>query len=153
MTINVGDAAPGFSLLDQDGNEATLDGLNGHKALVVFFPFPFTGLCEAELCSIRDNLSALNDLDANVVAISCDTRFVHNKWASEQGFHFPILSDFWPHGETAKTYGVFNEEKGCAFRVSFVLDANGVVREIIDSGSMGVAREMDAYKEALAKIA
>ncbi len=151
MSVAVGDRAPNFELLDQDANEVTRASLEGRKALIVFIPFPFTGMCEAELCAIRDNLSELNDLDANVVAISCDTRHVHKKWATEQGFGFPLLSDFWPHGATARAYGSFNEEKGCANRVTYVLDDAGVVREIIDSGSLGVAREMDAYKTALGR--
>ena len=152
MPATVGERAPDFELLDQDANEVTRASLEGRKALIVFIPFPFTGLCEAELCAIRDNLARLNSLDANVVAISCDTRFVHKKWAAEQGFEFPVLSDFWPHGATAQAYGSFNEEKGSANRISYVLDQTGIVREIIDSGSLGVAREIEAYLEALARF-
>lgn len=152
MSVAVGDRAPNFELLDQDANDVSRASLEGRKSLIVFIPFPFTGLCEAELCSIRDNLARLNGMDANVVAISCDTRFVHKKWATEQGFEFPILTDFWPHGATARSYGSFNEEKGVANRMTYVLDETGVVREIIDSGSLGVAREMDAYMEALGKL-
>lgn len=152
MPVAVGDRAPSFELLDQDANEVSRASLEGRKSLVVFIPFPFTGICEAELCSIRDNLARLNGMDANVVAISCDTRFVHKKWATEQGFEFPLLSDFWPHGETARAYGSFNEGKGVANRMTYVLDEAGVVRDIIDSGSLGVAREMDAYVEALEKL-
>lgn len=152
MPATVGDRAPNFELLDQDANEVTRASLEGRKTLVVFIPFPFSGICEAELCAIRDNLAGLNSLDANVVAISCDTRFVHKKWAGEQGFEFPLLSDFWPHGATAREYGSFNEEKGVANRMTYVLDEAGIVREVIDSGSLGVAREMDAYMEALGKI-
>lgn len=152
MPATVGDRAPNFELLDQDANEITRASLEGRKTLVVFIPFPFSGICEAELCSIRDNLAGFNSLDAKVVAISCDTRFVHKKWAKEQGFEFPLLSDFWPHGATAREYGSFNEEKGVANRMTYVLDEAGIVREIIDSGSLGVAREMEAYVEALGKI-
>lgn len=152
MPLSVGEAAPDFSLLDQDGSPVTLDGLRGHKSLVVFIPFPFTATCQAELCSIRDNLVELNQLDANVASITCDTRHVHKKWSDEQGFTFPILSDFWPHGATARRYGVFNEDRGCANRVTFVLDADTVIRDVIDSGSLSVAREIEHYKEALARI-
>jgi peroxiredoxin len=152
MSVAVGDRGPDFELLDQDANEVTRASLEGRKSVIVFIPFPFSGICEAELCAIRDNLARLNSLDANVVAISCDTRFVHKKWAEEQGFGFPVLSDFWPHGATAKTYGSFNEEKGTANRMTYVLDETGIVREIIDSGSLGVAREIEAYMEALARF-
>lgn len=152
MPIAVGDRAPNFELFDQDANEVSRASLEGRKSLIVFIPLPFSGICEAELCSIRDNLARLNGLDANVVAISCDTRFVHKKWATEQGFEFPLLSDFWPHGATARAYGSFNEDKGIANRVTYVLDDAGVVREVIDSGSLGVAREMEAYVEALSSF-
>ncbi|MDH3260055.1 MAG: redoxin domain-containing protein [Acidimicrobiia bacterium] len=152
MSVTAGDRAPNFELFDQDANEVSRASLEGRKSLIVFIPLPFSGICEAELCSIRDNLARLNGMDANVVVITCDTRFVHKKWATEQGFEFPLLSDFWPHGATARAYGSFNEQKGVANRVTYVLDHTGVVREIIDSGSLGVAREMDAYVEALRKI-
>lgn len=152
MSVAVGDRAPNFELFDQNANEVSRASLEGRKSLVVFIPFPFSGICEAELCSIRDNLARLNGMDANVVVITCDTRFVHQKWATEQGFEFPLLSDFWPHGETARAYGSFNEDKGVANRMTYVLDDTGVVWEIIDSGSLGVAREMEAYMEALAKL-
>jgi peroxiredoxin (alkyl hydroperoxide reductase subunit C) len=152
MAATVGQPAPGFTLKDQDNNEVSVDDLKGHKALVVFIPFPFTGICTGELCAIRDHLNTLSDLDAKVVVITCDTRFVHKKWADEEGFTFPILSDFWPHGATAQAYGAFNDTTGSANRVTYVLDADGVVREIIDSGSLGTPREYELYEAALAKI-
>jgi peroxiredoxin (alkyl hydroperoxide reductase subunit C) len=74
------------------------------------------------------------------------------KWSEINGFGFPVLSDFWPHGETVKRYGVFNEKLGCANRATFVLDADGVVREIVATDSLGTPREFDAYTEALARI-
>jgi len=91
-------------------------------------------------------------VDANVVAITCDTRFVHKKWSEEQGYQFPILSDFWPHGATAQAYGCFNETAGSAWRTTYVLDADGIVRDIIATGDLGVIRSIDDYDEALAKI-
>jgi len=151
MPVTVGERAPDFELYDQDANPVSRASLEGRKSLIVFIPLPFSGICEAELCSIRDNLDRLNDMDANVVVITCDTRFVHKKWAAEQGFEFPLLSDFWPHGETARAYGSFNEDRGVANRMTYVLDDTGLVQEVIDSGSLGVAREMDAYLEALGK--
>jgi peroxiredoxin len=152
MPVTVGERAPEFELFDQDANPVSRASLEGRNALIVFIPLPFSGICEAELCSIRDNLTRLNGLDANVVVITCDTRLVHKKWAAEQGFEFPILSDFWPHGEIARAFGSFNEDRGVAKRMTYVLDDTGLVEEIIDSGSLGVAREMDAYLEALGRI-
>jgi peroxiredoxin len=148
----VGNPAPAFELLDQDKNPVSLESLRGSKTLIVFIPFPFTGMCDAESCTIRDNLSALTGLDAKVVVITVHASSVAKKWADEYGFEFPVLADFWPHGETARAYGAFNDDRGAANRYTFVLDADGVVREVIHTESLGIAREFDAYTEALAKI-
>ena len=130
----------------------SVESLKGSKALVVLIPFPYTGICDDESCTIRDNLAALKDLGAKVVIITVHAVPVTNKWANENGFEFPVLSDYWPHGETAKAYGAFNEERGSSNRYTFVLDAEGTVREVINTESLGIAREFDAYTEALAKI-
>lgn len=148
----VGSQAPAFELLDQDKNPVSLESLKGSKTLIVFIPFPFTGLCDDESCTIRDNLQALQHLDAKVAIITVHAVSVAKKWADEYGFEFPVLSDYWPHGETAKAYGAFNEERGSSNRYTFVLDAEGIVREVINTESLGITREFDAYTAALAKI-
>ena len=152
MPVNVGSPAPSFSLVDQERNTVTLDDLKGKKSLIVFIPFPFTGICDDEACAIRDQLAALSDLDANVAVITCHAVPVAKKWSDENGFTFPVLSDFWPHGVVATAYGAFNEDVGGANRLTFVLDADGIVRTVIDSGSLGIGREFDAYVTALGEI-
>jgi len=152
MSVAVGDAAPTFELFDQDRNQVSLESLKGSKTLLVFIPFPFTGICDDEGCAIRDRLAALKALDANVVIITVHALPVTYKWATENGFEFPVLSDYWPHGVTAQAYGAFNEDRGMANRYTFVLDADGVVREIINTDSLGTAREFDAYTDALARL-
>ncbi len=152
MSVTVGAHAPSFSLVDQDKNTVTLDDLKGKKSLIVFIPFPFTGICDDESCAIRDRLATLNDLEANVAVITCHAVPVTKKWTDENGFTFPVLSDFWPHGVVATQYGAFNEAVGGANRITFVLDADGIVHSVIDSGSLGTAREFDAYVNALSEI-
>jgi len=152
MPLAVGTPAPAFELVDQDKNPVSQNDLKGHKSLVVFIPFPFSGICSGELCTIRDRLAALNELDAKVVVITVDTYFTNQKWSSDNGFEFPVLSDYWPHGATAQAFDAFNEKVGAANRVSYVLDDEGIVREVIDSGSLGTPREFDEYVEALAAI-
>ena len=95
--------------------------------VLVFYPFTFTGVCEGELCELRDDLSQFETDDAQVLALSCDTRHSQRIWAEQQGFNFPVLSDFWPHGAVAKAYGVFNDDLGCANRATFVIDKEGKV--------------------------
>ena len=152
MSATVGSAAPAFSLTDQDKNTVTLDDLKGKKSLIVFIPFPFTGHCDEEACAIRDQLAALNDLAANVVVITCHAVPVAKRWSDENGFTFPVLADYWPHGLVATMFGAFNMDLGVANRMSFVLDADGVVRTIIDSGSLGTPREFEEYVAALGEV-
>ncbi|HEX7444377.1 MAG TPA: redoxin domain-containing protein, partial [Acidimicrobiales bacterium] len=87
-----------------------------------------------------------------VLAISCDSRHSQRIWAEEQGFTFPVLSDFWPHGAVAKDYGVFNEALGCANRATFVINTEGVVVDAFETPDLGTAREASRYTEALAKL-
>lgn len=152
MSLSVGDAAPAFELPNQDREMVNLDALKGRKSLVVFIPFPFTGICEGELCMIRDNLAGLGDLDANVVAITVHAVPTIKAWADANHFGFSVLSDYWPHGEVAKAYGAFNDQVGAANRYTFVLDETATVQSIIATESLGIGREFDEYTKALAAI-
>ncbi len=99
MAVEVGQPAPDFTLKDQAGNEISLADYKGKQPVVlVFYPFTFTGVCQGELCEIRDDPSTFEAAGAAVLAISCDTRHAQAQWAEQQGFTFPVLSDFWPHG-------------------------------------------------------
>lgn len=148
----IGKPAPPFSLRDQSREVLTAEDLRGRKSLIVFIPFPFTSVCEGEVCAIRDNLAALNDLDANVVVITCDTLPVNRKWSEENGFDFPVLSDYWPHGQTATAYEAFDDRTGGARRYTYVLDPNGIVRDEIKSEEHLTPRKFERYVEALRSI-
>lgn len=152
MPAVIGQPAPDFSLRDQANNTVSLADLKGQKALIVFIPFPFTGICDSEACAVRDDLKALQDLGAKVVVITAHAGPTNRKWAAENNLTFPVLSDFWPHGAVAQAYGAFNDQIGVAVRQSFVLDKDGIVREIIKSEQLGQAREHAAYARALAQI-
>ncbi|MCU0267681.1 MAG: peroxiredoxin [Acidimicrobiales bacterium] len=153
MAIEIGQTAPDFELKDQNGEDVKLSGFRGQKAVaLVFYPFTFTGVCEGELCRLRDDFSVFEDAGVQVLAVSCDSRHSQRVWAEQMGYQFPVLSDFWPHGETAKAYGVFNEALGCANRGTFVINADGVVVDAFSTPDLGTARESDRYTEALAKL-
>jgi peroxiredoxin len=152
MPAEIGSPAPDFTLYSQDREEVTLDSLKGRKSLIVFIPFPFTGTCEGELCAIRDNLAQLNDLDANVVAITTNPLFSNKAWSDQNGFGFPVLSDFWPHGAVTDAYGTFDPKVGAANRSTYVLDADGIVRAIVATESRKFARDYDDYVAALNAI-
>lgn len=148
----VGAQAPAFTAKDQFGQEQTLSELTGEKAvLVVFYPFAFSGICTGELCSIRDDLGRFVNDKVQVVGVSCDPMFTQKAWAQDQGYEFPLLSDFWPHGEIAKAYGVFNDDAGMAIRGTFLIDTSGTIVWTQVNGP-GEARDFAGYDEAVAAL-
>src|SRR3712207_1703098 len=120
MSLSVGDAAPEFSLPDQDKQAVSLADLRGTPVLLVFYPFAFSGICTGELCQLRDELATYTDAGVRVLALSTDPVFSLKAWKAQEGFDFPLLSDFWPHGAVAQVYGVFNDKAGMALRGTFL---------------------------------
>ncbi len=122
----IGQVAPDFTIPNQHGEAVSLSSFKGSKnVLLMFYPFSFTGTCTGELCALRDDLSSFQNDDVQVLAISCDSPYAQRVFAEKEGYEFPVLSDYWPHGAVAKTYGVFEESKGCALRGSFLIDKAG----------------------------
>lgn len=152
MTLAVGAEAPDFTLPDYNKEQVSLSDFRGKKnVLLVFYPFAFSGVCQGELCQVRDDLSDFQNDDVQVLGVSVDTPFSLKAWANEQNYTFPLLSDFWPHGETAKAYGVFNEKAGMANRGTFLIDREGKVR-FAEANEPGEARDQDVWKKALAEL-
>ena len=152
MTLSIGTAAPDFELSDQHGNKVSLSSFKGKKNVVLLFiPFSFTGTCTGELCAMRDDLSAFQNDNVELLAVSCDSMFTQRVFAEQEGYQFPVLSDFWPHGAVATAYGIFDEARGCALRGTFVIDTEGIVRWSVVNG-LGDARSNDDYKAALAAL-
>ena len=151
MSLSVGDAAPDFSLPDQDKQVVSLAGLRGSPVLLVFYPFAFSGLCTGELCQLRDELADYTDAGVQVLAISTDPVFSLKAFRDKEGFDFPLLSDFWPHGEVAQAYGALDAERGCAERATFIIDRDGVLRWQVQN-AMPDARSIDAYVRVLSSL-
>jgi peroxiredoxin len=149
MPLEIGTPAPNFTLLNQNREPVSLDDLKGSRAVIVFIPFAFTRTCEGELCQIRDEYSLFNDSDARVVAITCNTLHSNRVWSEQQGFHFDILSDFWPHGLVARKYDSFNEGYGYAERTTYFLDEEGIITAVTRSDQLGEARDFEDYRTAL----
>lgn len=147
MSIEVGDRAPDFTLKDQNNQEWTLSRFHGARnVLVVFYPFAFSRICAGELNQLRDDLAEFGDVQ--VLAVSVDSVFTLKAWSDQQGYHFPLLSDFWPHGKVAQDYGVFNDKAGMANRGTFLVDADGVVR-FAELNQPGEARDQTIWKQAM----
>ena len=149
MTVNVGEQAPDFTLRDQNNEEVTLSSFRGEKAvLIVFYPLAFTGICTGELHRVRDEIDTFQNDDVQILTISVDSAYSHKIFSEREGFQFPLLSDFWPHGAVAQAYGVFNDKAGMALRGTFLIDKQGVIR-FAEANQPGEPRDQDQWKRAL----
>ena len=146
MTIEVGDRAPDFTLPDQHGRATDLSTYAG-PVLVVFFPAAFTPTCTSELAALRDAPIP----GATVLAVSCDSVPALRAFAEAERLTFPVLSDFWPHGEVARAYGAFHPERGIAGRLSALVDDRGVVRAVWRSAP-AQARDPAEYARAASAL-
>ncbi|TQL47891.1 peroxiredoxin [Homoserinimonas aerilata] len=152
MALEVGTTAPDFELQNQFGETVKLSAFRGEKAVaLVFYPLAFTGTCTGELCELRDNIALFKDADVELLAVSVDNKATLRVFAEREGYDFSLLSDFWPHGGVAKSYGVFLEDRGIATRATFVIDRDGIIRStIVNEPSQ--ARALDAYRAAVAEL-
>lgn len=143
--------APDFELSNQFGEPVRLSSFRGQNVVLVFYPFAFSGICTGELCEIRDNLAMFEDANATVLAISVDSKFSLRAYATQEGYSFDLLADFWPHGGVASAYGVFDADSGMAKRGTFIIDAAGRVRYSVVN-PRGQARDLQEYRTALAGL-
>jgi len=152
MAPEVGTEAPDFTLKDQNNQEVTLSSFRGDRSvLLVFYPFAFSRICTGELCAVRDDLTSFQNTDVQILAVSVDHAFALKAWADAEGYEFPLLADFWPHGKVAQDYGVFNAKAGFALRGTFLVDKTGTVR-FAEVNGPGEARDQEVWKKALAAV-
>ena len=152
MVVQVGDQAPDFALKNQHGETVRLSQFRGDRAVVVvFYPWAFSGVCGGELNELQKCLDEFQNEDVALLTISTDAMYALRAYADREGFTFPMLQDFWPHGEVASAYGVFEPDVGVALRGTFVIDKEGVVRWTV-TNAIPDARDLDDYRAALAAL-
>ena len=157
MSLQIGDAAPDFTLPGSPGTDPiTLSSFAGEKnVLILFFPLAFTSVCTTEMCDIRDSYSDYESLDAQVLGISVDSPFALAAWAKQEGLNFPLLSDF--NRGASLAYDAQYEDllgfKGVAKRAAFVVDKQGTIRyaEVLEKASD--LPDFEAIRESLASLA
>ena len=153
MALGVGDQAPDFALRNQHGETVRLSEVLAERAaLLVFYPWAFSNVCGGELREIQHRVDELSTDVVQVLTVSCDAMFALRAWADRDGFTFPLLADFWPHGEVGRAYGVFNEELGISERGSFLVDRAGMIRWSVVTG-IPDARSVDDYVAAIEGLA
>lgn len=145
----LGDRAPGLSLPDQHGERRSLDEMVADRhALLVFYPFAFSSICTGELLEIQLNIDEFSNDRVQVYGVSCDPGHALKAWAAREGYRFPLLSDFWPHGEAARAWGVFDEGSGMAVRGTFLVSPEQEVVWSLVHGP-GEGREIGVLHEAI----
>lgn len=130
--LTVGENAPDFTLVNMNMKQVSLKDFKGKKVILAFFPGAFTGTCTQEMCTLRDSIAKMEDLDAQILGISVNDPFSNKAFHEENALNFPLLSDYTR--EVVRRYGVYHEDfaglKGytTAKRSVFILDEDGVIR-------------------------
>ncbi|MDD0858564.1 peroxiredoxin [Arthrobacter alpinus] len=149
--LTLGDIAPDFTLSNQFGEPMSLVGLRGTAVALVFYPFAFSGICTGELGELQDNVGEFEKAGVHLLAISVDTKYTLRAYAQAQGYSFDLLADFWPHGQVAQSYGVFDAHRGMATRSTFLITADGVLADTFSTPT-GQARPLARYRQALERL-
>lgn len=152
----IGDKAPDFNLLNTKRERVSLAGLSGQTVVLAFFPAAFTGVCEKELCSFRDSLASLNDLNATVLGISVDAPFSNNAFAQKNSVNFPLLSDY--KRDAVRAYDIALDDFAgmpgytAAKRAVYVVDPAGTITYAWVGPNPGVEPNYDEVKAAVSAI-
>lgn len=154
MTTNLNNQAPPFTLFDTERKERSLNEFAGKKVVLAFYPGAFTGVCQKELCTFRDSMTAFNQFGAQVLGISVDSPFANAAFASQNELNFPLLCDYTR--TACKAYGGVHEDfaglKGysAAKRAVFVLDSSHVIKYAWVSENPGAEPPYEEVKKAIA---
>jgi peroxiredoxin len=125
--IEAGTPAPDFTLLDQGGQEVSLESLRGRRVVLVFYPSDFSPVCTDQLNVYQEVLGELRERGVELYGVSVDSSWCHRAFQRHLGVEIPLLSDFHPKGEVAKAYGVWAESHGVAGRALVMIGPDGTV--------------------------
>ena len=133
--LKVGDAAPNFSALDQDGNTITLNDYKGKKLVLFFYPKASTPGCTVEACDLRDNHERFQSLGYEILGVSADSQKRQSNFRNKHEFPYPLLAD--EDKVVINAFGVWGPKKFMGkeydgiHRTTFVIDENGILEDVI----------------------
>ena len=149
--LAAGTQAPDFTLRSSDGGEVTLSDLRGQKVVLAFYPLDWSPGCTNQMDAFTRDYGQFEAQGARVFGISVDSVWSHQAWRDARGIPFPLLADFHPKGEVARKFGVYSEERGNSRRVTFVIDEQGIIRDVNVSPA-GEVPSVDAVCGVLDRI-
>ncbi len=149
----VGDAAPDFTLSTHNEGELNLAWYQGRRNVILaFYPGDFTPVCSAQIPGYAPLMETFEEYDCQILGISVDSVACHIAWArSLGGLPFPLMSDFYPHGEVADRYGVL-ADRGYAERVVILIDKKGIIR-LIDRVPLSDLPDNETLLQAIRDLA
>jgi len=149
--LAVGQAAPDFTLVDENGAKVHLAELQGSPVVLMFYPLDFSPVCTGEMCEIRDHSLDIEPSGAKVYGISRDSRWTHKAFKEKEGLKIGLLADM--NGAVAREYGAWNEQFGLAERLTVVIDKAGAIAFLDRSAAIPTPREQQKMLTAVAALA
>ena len=128
ICIQAGDLAPDFVLMDHKNKEFRLSDYKGKRVLLSFHPLAWTSVCAQQMQSLDRKWNEFKEINTIAVGINVDPVPSKKAWADIIGVQsIRLLSDFWPHGDIAKMYGIFREEEGFSERANIIINEEGKI--------------------------
>ena len=149
--LPAGTRAPDFELKATPDQSVTRGSFRGRSLIMAFYPADWSPVCTDQMALYNEILPEFKRLGGELVGISIDHAWCHVAFAQSRNLHFPLLADFHPKGEVARSYGVYEESGGTSQRALFVIDADGIVRWRYVS-PMGINPGADGILDALEKL-
>ena len=150
---NLNEIAPDFNLKNTEKNDIALSSYKGKTVVLAFYPGAFTGVCDTEMCSLRDSMNSFNDLNATVLGISVDSHWANAEFAKKYEIKFDLLSDY--NRDVSKAYDmIFNGLGGlegyeCSNRGVIIIDGQGLIQYRWVAENPGVEPN---YSEIIEKV-
>ncbi len=150
--LQVNQQAVDFNLPDGDQKPVRLQDYRGKNVVLAFYPADWSPVCTSELALFQETLDDIHSYNAEILGISVDGTYSHKAWAKNQRLTFPLLSDFWPHGDVSQQYGVFNSKNGKSERALFFIDGAGILRAMWVAENPEIAPGINIVFDALEHI-
>jgi peroxiredoxin len=148
--IQPGEEAPDFELPSTPDQKVSLSEFRGQPVILAFYPEDWSPVCSDQMGLYQAVLPEFQRLGAELVGISVDGIWSHLAFAKDRNLHFPLLSDFEPKGEVARTYQVYRATEGTSERALFVIDSHGIVAWShvspvgVNPGADGILRALES---------
>src|SRR2546423_3555830 len=152
--LPAGTKAPDFELPSTPDQKVSLSEFRGQPVILAFYPEDWSPVCSDQMALYQEVLPEFQKHNAELIGISVDGIWSHLAFAKDRNLHFPLLADFEPKGEVARTYQVYRATEGTSERALYVIGGDGIVRWSyvspvgVNPGADGILRALEGLEEA-----